>query len=72
MLSEDAISILIPVMEEILGWNASQIRSFYEQQDFILQEWEKVQTDTLNIIIASEEAGTDSGREKPVVIVDHL
>jgi 2-hydroxy-3-keto-5-methylthiopentenyl-1-phosphate phosphatase len=53
VLSENALSILIPIMEDILGWNASRIRMFMEQQGFILQEWEKVQTDTVTIVEAA-------------------
>jgi HAD superfamily phosphoserine phosphatase-like hydrolase len=54
VLSEDALSILVPIMEEILDWDAFRIRTFFEKQGFILQEWEKVQTDTLSIVNASE------------------
>jgi len=42
-------------MEDILSWDAFQIRSFFEKHGFILQEWEKVQTDTLSIVNASSE-----------------
>ncbi len=56
VLSEDALSILVPIMENILNWDAFQIRSFFEKHGFILQEWEKVQTDTLSIVKATEGA----------------
>jgi HAD superfamily phosphoserine phosphatase-like hydrolase len=56
VLSDDALSILVPIMEDILNWDAFQIRSFFEKQGYILQEWEKVQTDTLSIVKASTEA----------------
>jgi hypothetical protein len=55
VLSEDALGILVPIVEEILEWDAYQVRSFFEQQGFILQEWEKVQTDTLSFVGASAE-----------------
>lgn len=55
VLSEDALSILVPILEDVLDWNPYQIRSFFEQHGFILQEWEKVQTDTLSIVNAREE-----------------
>lgn len=60
VLSDDALSILVPITEEILGWNTHQIRTFFEQHGFILREWEKVQTDTLNIVSAAREAETHS------------
>jgi HAD superfamily phosphoserine phosphatase-like hydrolase len=56
VLSEDSLSILVPIMEEILGWNTVQIRAFFEKHGFILREWEKVQTDTLSIVSAEHEA----------------
>ena len=56
VLSEDALSILVPIMEDILGWDVFRIRNLFEKRGFILQEWEKVQTDTLSIVNASESA----------------
>jgi predicted HAD superfamily phosphohydrolase len=53
VLSDDALSILIPIMEDILDWNAVQIRGLFERYGFILQDWEKVQTDTVNIVHAA-------------------
>lgn len=54
ILSEDALSILVPIMEDILGWSVFRIRDLFERRGFILQEWQKVQTDTLTIVDASE------------------
>jgi HAD superfamily phosphoserine phosphatase-like hydrolase len=53
VLSDNALSILIPIMEDVLGWSPPRIRTFMEQQGFILQEWEKVQTDTITIVEAA-------------------
>jgi HAD superfamily phosphoserine phosphatase-like hydrolase len=53
LLSDNALSILIPIMEEVLGWAPSRIRTYMEQQGFILQEWEKVQTDTITLVEAA-------------------
>lgn len=60
VLSEDALSILVPITEEILGWSTQQIRAFFEQHGFILREWEKVQTDTLSIVSAAQEGDASS------------
>ena len=49
VLSDDATSVLIPVLEEIAGWNSAGIRRFFEQRGFALRDWDKVQTDTLTI-----------------------
>ena len=53
LLSDNALSILIPIMEDVLGWSPSRIRMYMEQQGFNLQEWEKVQTDTVTIVEAA-------------------
>jgi hypothetical protein len=45
---------LVPIMEDILGWDVFRIRDLFERRGFILQEWEKAQTDTLSIVNASE------------------
>jgi hypothetical protein len=37
-----------------VAWDVFRIRDLFEKRGFILQEWEKVQTDTLSIVNASE------------------
>lgn len=49
VLSDDALSVLVPVLEEIAGWDTGRIRAFFEAHGFVLQEWTKVRTDTLTI-----------------------
>jgi predicted HAD superfamily phosphohydrolase len=53
VLSDDALSILIPIFEEIFRWDTNQIRSFYEEHGFVLQNWEKIQTDRVSILSSS-------------------
>jgi 2-hydroxy-3-keto-5-methylthiopentenyl-1-phosphate phosphatase len=63
ILSEDALSVLIPVLEEIVGWNAAQIRGFFDAHGFLLQEWDKVRTDSLRISKAANAAHRAAGAE---------
>lgn len=49
ILSDDALSVIIPILEEIVGWDSSRIRALFEQHGFLIQEWDKVQTDWLTI-----------------------
>jgi len=49
VLSEDALSVLVPIMENVMGWNPARIREFFEFHGFALREWDKVQTDSLTI-----------------------
>ncbi len=64
VLSDDALSILVPITEEILRWNSAQVRAFFEQHGFIIREWEKVQTDTLSIVSAKQGAETYAAVDK--------
>lgn len=49
VLSEDALSVLVPIFEELLDWRPSRIRALFEAHGFALQEWDKVRTDWLTI-----------------------
>lgn len=50
ILSEDALSPLIPVLEEIVGLtDPSSIRQLFESHGLQIQEWDKVKTDWLTI-----------------------
>lgn len=49
VLSDDAISVLVPVFEEIVGLGAGQIREVFEGQGLLIQEWEKVRADWVTI-----------------------
>jgi 2-hydroxy-3-keto-5-methylthiopentenyl-1-phosphate phosphatase len=49
VLSDDALSVLVPILEDIVGWNPTRIRAFFEGHGFILRDWDKVRTDSLTI-----------------------
>jgi HAD superfamily phosphoserine phosphatase-like hydrolase len=49
ILSDDALSVLVPILEEVAGWDSGRIRSFFESRGLQLQEWDKVRTDWLTI-----------------------
>jgi HAD superfamily phosphoserine phosphatase-like hydrolase len=49
VLSEDALSVLVPILEEIAGWQSTRIRALFEAHGFTVQEWDKVKTDWLTI-----------------------
>jgi HAD superfamily phosphoserine phosphatase-like hydrolase len=50
ILSENALAILIPILEDVVGWDTASIRSVFEAKGFLIQQWDKVQTDLLTII----------------------
>jgi len=49
VLSDNALGVLIPILEEIVGWDRTQIRAFLEAQGFVIQEWDKVNTDVVTL-----------------------
>jgi predicted HAD superfamily phosphohydrolase len=49
VMSDDALSVLIPILEDQLGYTPLQIREFFEEHGLVIQEWDKVRTDWLTI-----------------------
>jgi HAD superfamily phosphoserine phosphatase-like hydrolase len=49
VISEDALSVLVPVMEELAGYDAVRIRRIFESRGLLIQEWDRVRTDWLTI-----------------------
>lgn len=55
MLSSNALAMLVPILEQVVGWQSPRIRDFFESQGVLVQEWEKVQTDWLTLRTTEEE-----------------
>ncbi len=49
VLSDDVLGTTVPILEEVLGWEAHQIRGAFEAQGCLIQEWGKVRADELVI-----------------------
>jgi 2-hydroxy-3-keto-5-methylthiopentenyl-1-phosphate phosphatase len=49
VISDDALSVMIPILEEIAGWDAARIRSLFEALGLTIQEWDRVRADWLTI-----------------------
>ncbi|HEY5705774.1 MAG TPA: HAD family hydrolase [Terrimicrobiaceae bacterium] len=47
VLSDNATSVFVPILEDILKWSAGQIREFFEGYGLSVQDWDKVRTDWL-------------------------
>ena len=47
VLSASALGVLMPILEDILKWNADQIRELFASQGLGLQDWDKIRTDWL-------------------------
>jgi 2-hydroxy-3-keto-5-methylthiopentenyl-1-phosphate phosphatase len=71
VLSDNAMSVLIPVLEEVLRWDSSKIRRYFATQGLMLKEWGKTRTDQLTIEESPElpPAQTDGVASAPVITV---
>jgi 2-hydroxy-3-keto-5-methylthiopentenyl-1-phosphate phosphatase len=49
VLSDNAMSVLVPVLEEVLRWDSSKIRRYFATHGLMLREWGKMRTDHLTI-----------------------
>jgi HAD superfamily phosphoserine phosphatase-like hydrolase len=49
VLSDNAFSVMVPVLEQVLGWGTADIRSTFESSGLTLHEWEKARTDRVTI-----------------------
>lgn len=49
VLSDNAFSILVPILDQILGWRLPEIRALFEANGLTLEEWEKARTDRVTI-----------------------
>jgi phosphoserine phosphatase len=49
VLSDNAFSIMVPILDQILDWRAGEIRALLERNGLTLQAWEKARTDHVRI-----------------------
>jgi HAD superfamily phosphoserine phosphatase-like hydrolase len=60
VLSSSALSVLAPILEEVAGWERARIRSFFESNGRLIQEWERVRTDWLTVRPSAETTPSDA------------
>jgi HAD superfamily phosphoserine phosphatase-like hydrolase len=65
VISDSALAILIPILEEVVGWDPPRIRELFESKGLLIQQWDKVQTDMLTIVPIGAPA-----EERSVVVVE--
>src|ERR1700704_2245892 len=56
VLSDNAMSVLVPVLEEVLRWDSARIRRRFSSYGLTLREWDKMRTDMLTIEDLAESA----------------
>src|SRR6202011_418919 len=49
VLSDNAFSIMLPILDQLLHWRTRDIRELFESYGLTLNEWEKDRTDRVKI-----------------------
>jgi predicted HAD superfamily phosphohydrolase len=49
VLSDNAFSILVPILHQVLGMRTPQIRALIESHGMVLHDWERARTDRVEI-----------------------
>jgi len=49
ILADDALSVLVPVLEDIVGLDRAGVRGYFEFRGFVIREWDRMTTDRLSI-----------------------
>jgi phosphoserine phosphatase len=49
VLSDNAFSVLVPVLEQIVGWRSPEIRALFQSYGLTVQEWERSRTDWVTV-----------------------
>jgi HAD superfamily phosphoserine phosphatase-like hydrolase len=58
VLSDNAFSIMAPILERVLRWGTGDIRSLFEANGLSLHEWEKERTDRITLRETDRDAMT--------------
>jgi 2-hydroxy-3-keto-5-methylthiopentenyl-1-phosphate phosphatase len=65
VISDDAVSVLVPILEDLCGWDMPHIRAFFESQNIPIHEWGKVRTDWVTLRASSQQAPAPMSEEAP-------
>jgi phosphoserine phosphatase len=49
VISDNAMSVLVPILEDVLHWDSPRIRRVFAEHGLTFREWGKTRTDTLTI-----------------------
>jgi len=45
VLSDNSVSVLVPILEDVLKWDSHQIRELFSSYGLAIQDWDKIRTD---------------------------
>ena len=49
VLSDSAFSIMVPILEQLVGWQPREIRGLFESHGLTLHDWEQSRTDRVTV-----------------------
>jgi phosphoserine phosphatase len=50
VISDNALSVLVPILEDVLRWNAVQIRALFASHGMALRDWDQIHTAWVSFI----------------------
>jgi len=60
VLSDSAFSIVVPILEQLAGWDSPRIRELFESHGLTLHGWEKARTDRVTVHQAMPASAADA------------
>jgi HAD superfamily phosphoserine phosphatase-like hydrolase len=60
VLSDSAFSIVVPILEQLAGWDSPRIRELFESHGLTLHGWEKARTDRVTVHQALPASAADA------------
>src|SRR5580658_5646914 len=70
VISDSALAILVPILEEVVGWDSVKIRELFEAKGLLIQQWDKVQTDMLTIVPIAVPQDEPAEEQARIAIAD--
>src|SRR5207245_10037088 len=61
VVSDNALSVLVPSLDDVMGWDAVRIRELFESYGLVVQEWDKARTDWVTIREDSTASDMEQG-----------
>jgi phosphoserine phosphatase len=55
VLSSNALAMLVPILEDVAGWEQPEIHEFFEGNGFLVREWARARTDWLTLRSAKND-----------------
>jgi HAD superfamily phosphoserine phosphatase-like hydrolase len=49
VLSDNAFSVVLPVLQQVVGWRSAEIRTLFDAYGLPLQEWDSLRTDRITL-----------------------